>query len=204
MPNPELKLKPGMTANVTVEVTRRDNVLRVANAALRFRPTAEMFAVLNQAVPAELQRNRTAGARGPADPAAARTTAQPQVVPAVQRTVSNNTPAQPSSTVTGNATTIDALFAPLPATESRGMVWQYDANRHLQLLRLRLGATDGSYTEVLNDADVPADAAVVTAMRTGLEASAAPSPAPNSSPLLGGQRGGPGGRGGPAPGGRGF
>ena len=122
----------------------------------------------------------------------------------MQRTVSNNTPAQPSRTVTGNATTIDALFAPLPATESRGMVWQYDANRHLQLLRLRLGATDGSYTEVLNDADVPADAAVVTAMRTGLEASAAPSPAPNSSPLLGGQRGGPGGRGGPAPGGRGF
>ncbi len=36
--NPEHRLKPGMTANVTVEVARADNVLRVPNAALRFRP----------------------------------------------------------------------------------------------------------------------------------------------------------------------
>ncbi|MGH9329897.1 MAG: efflux RND transporter periplasmic adaptor subunit, partial [Vicinamibacterales bacterium] len=38
VPNPELKLKPGMTANVTIEIARADNVLRVPNAALRFRP----------------------------------------------------------------------------------------------------------------------------------------------------------------------
>jgi HlyD family secretion protein len=38
VPNPEHKLKPGMTANVTIEVARADNVLRVPNAALRFRP----------------------------------------------------------------------------------------------------------------------------------------------------------------------
>lgn len=36
--NPDLKLKPGMTANVTVVVGERDNVLTVPNAALRFRP----------------------------------------------------------------------------------------------------------------------------------------------------------------------
>jgi HlyD family secretion protein len=38
VPNPELKLKPGMTANVTVEVARADDTLRVPTAALRFRP----------------------------------------------------------------------------------------------------------------------------------------------------------------------
>jgi HlyD family secretion protein len=38
--NPELKLKPGMTATVTVIADRRDDVLRVPNAALRFRPEA--------------------------------------------------------------------------------------------------------------------------------------------------------------------
>lgn len=38
VPNPQLKLKPGMTATVTVEVARADNVLRVPNSALRFRP----------------------------------------------------------------------------------------------------------------------------------------------------------------------
>jgi HlyD family secretion protein len=36
--NPALELKPGMTANVTVTVAERDNVLAIANAALRFRP----------------------------------------------------------------------------------------------------------------------------------------------------------------------
>ena len=40
--NAELKLKPGMTANVTIEVSRRDAALRVPAAALRFRPTAEV------------------------------------------------------------------------------------------------------------------------------------------------------------------
>ena len=42
-PNPALLLKPGMTANVTIEVARRDDVLRVSNAALRFKPDAEVL-----------------------------------------------------------------------------------------------------------------------------------------------------------------
>jgi HlyD family secretion protein len=52
VPNPDLKLKPGMTANVNIEIARRSNVLRVPNAALRFRPTAEIFQALGQAPPA--------------------------------------------------------------------------------------------------------------------------------------------------------
>lgn len=36
--NPELKLKPGMTANLTVTIAERNNVLKIPNAALRFRP----------------------------------------------------------------------------------------------------------------------------------------------------------------------
>jgi len=35
--NSELKLKPGMTANVAIIVARRDNALKLASAALRFR-----------------------------------------------------------------------------------------------------------------------------------------------------------------------
>jgi HlyD family secretion protein len=38
--NAELKLKPGMTASVTVVTDRRTDVLRVPNAALRFQPPA--------------------------------------------------------------------------------------------------------------------------------------------------------------------
>jgi len=37
--NPELKLKPGMTANVSVTVSGKKDVLRLPNAALRFRPS---------------------------------------------------------------------------------------------------------------------------------------------------------------------
>ncbi len=36
--NPDLKLKPGMTANITITVDQRENVLRVPNAALRYLP----------------------------------------------------------------------------------------------------------------------------------------------------------------------
>src|SRR5204862_5831541 len=36
--NPDLKLKPGMTANVSIIITHRDNILKIPNAALRFRP----------------------------------------------------------------------------------------------------------------------------------------------------------------------
>jgi HlyD family secretion protein len=38
VPNPELKLRPGMTANVTATVAERNDVLVVPASALRFRP----------------------------------------------------------------------------------------------------------------------------------------------------------------------
>lgn len=39
--NPDLILLPGMTANVRIVTAKKDDVLKVANAALRFRPPAE-------------------------------------------------------------------------------------------------------------------------------------------------------------------
>ena len=36
--NPDLKLKPGMTANVSIIAARKDNVLQIKNAALRYHP----------------------------------------------------------------------------------------------------------------------------------------------------------------------
>lgn len=44
--NPDLKLFPGMTAKVTVLTLREENALKVPNAALRFRPSAEVLATL--------------------------------------------------------------------------------------------------------------------------------------------------------------
>ena len=39
--NPDLKLFPGMTANVKIMVNQRPNVLKVSNAALRYHPASE-------------------------------------------------------------------------------------------------------------------------------------------------------------------
>jgi HlyD family secretion protein len=52
VPNPDGKLKPGMTANVSIEIARADDVLAVPNAALRFQPPA------NEARPASDARRR--------------------------------------------------------------------------------------------------------------------------------------------------
>ena len=41
--NPDLKLKPGMTANVSIETAKANNVLRIPVAALRFTPPEELL-----------------------------------------------------------------------------------------------------------------------------------------------------------------
>jgi HlyD family secretion protein len=55
--NESLKLKPGMTANVTFIVAERADALRLPNAALRFRPSADV-----QALAGIKARERTSGA----------------------------------------------------------------------------------------------------------------------------------------------
>jgi HlyD family secretion protein len=41
--NPELKLRPGMTANVTFVYANQEDALRTVNAALRFKPSADLL-----------------------------------------------------------------------------------------------------------------------------------------------------------------
>ena len=85
VPNPELKLKPGMTANVNIEIARRADVLRVPNTALRFRPTPEMFTALGQTPPP----GGTGGGRGRGAGAGPETrNAQPSPSPAAQQPAS--------------------------------------------------------------------------------------------------------------------
>jgi HlyD family secretion protein len=59
VPNPDGKLKPGMTANVSIEIARADDVLAVPNAALRFQPSAE-----DAGRSAERGRRASGGRRG--------------------------------------------------------------------------------------------------------------------------------------------
>jgi HlyD family secretion protein len=82
VPNQQYKLKPGMTANVTIEIARKSNVLRLPSAATRFRPTTEIFAALKQEPPPDFGRGgfggrgRNAGGTG-GGPAGATGNGQP-------------------------------------------------------------------------------------------------------------------------------
>ncbi|HEY1306101.1 MAG TPA: efflux RND transporter periplasmic adaptor subunit [Vicinamibacterales bacterium] len=67
VPNKDMKLKPGMTAAVTVEIGRADDVITVPNAALRFQPDKDVFDRLGQQPPV-----RAAGSNAPPAGAAAR------------------------------------------------------------------------------------------------------------------------------------
>jgi HlyD family secretion protein len=52
--NPDLKLRPGMTANVSIILAEHDNVLKIPNAALRFRPPDIVAASRTNAPSAQL------------------------------------------------------------------------------------------------------------------------------------------------------
>lgn len=62
VPNPDLALRPNMTANVTIDVAVAKDVLRVPNAALRWRPEEKEAS----SAPPEERAARGAGEKGPA------------------------------------------------------------------------------------------------------------------------------------------
>jgi HlyD family secretion protein len=114
VPNEQLKLKPGMTANVKVEIAKRSDILRVANAALRFRPSPDVFASLNQAVPPEAINTGRGGrgGRGGNRAGGADTTVPAPAAPA------GTTPA-PSATAPSGSTTAAAPSAGAPAASGQ-------------------------------------------------------------------------------------
>jgi HlyD family secretion protein len=65
--NPDLKLKPGMTANVSIIVAHKDDVLQIKNAALRYRPAQALHGEIGPATnasPGSRARPTGAGQRG--------------------------------------------------------------------------------------------------------------------------------------------
>jgi HlyD family secretion protein len=176
--NPDLKLKPGMTANVSVEVAARDAVVRVPNAAIRFRPTADMFTAFGQTAP----QIRADQAR-PASEATPTAEAAPgEVLDGLL------TQHDAGGAALKKATTIDALFGPLVVAETEGNVWVYQ-DHQLKPVRVRLGASDNQNTELVAG-DLAPDAALVTGVTVAGAAAAARTAAPAAGGLF---MSGPGG-----------
>jgi HlyD family secretion protein len=155
--NADLRLKPGMTANIKVHIASRTNVLRVPNAALRFRPTSDLFAALGQHAP-ESWANSGSGAAP-----AGQTTSSDHLSAASMPTTTESGPAVVATSGTlRSASTIDALFPPLSPVESRGQAWLY-ADKQLKAIGLRLGISDGIYTELVGGGPQPGTELVIGA-----------------------------------------
>src|SRR5436190_10653415 len=60
--NADLKLKPGMTANVSIIIAHKDNVVQLKNAALRYRPPDAATAEQPKAAPAPAGARSTSSA----------------------------------------------------------------------------------------------------------------------------------------------
>jgi len=96
--NAEGQLKPGMTAFVQITANRREGVLRVPNAALRFRPAAEAAAAGKSGGPA------AAGAGGPANSARGPGSGRRDASPRVYKLVDGNLVAVSVQTGVSDAT----------------------------------------------------------------------------------------------------
>jgi HlyD family secretion protein len=132
--NPDLALRPGMTANVTFVWAERDDVIRVPNAALRFRP------------PADLQGG---GRRGGSGAAAGAPGAQGAQAAAARP---QGGPAGPGGPGGGRR-------ADGEAGSDRRTVWVLHGEKP-EAVRLRTGVSDGSTTEVVEGDLREGDAAV--------------------------------------------
>ena len=155
VPNKELKLKPGMTANVTVEIARADNVLRVQNAALRFQPPAGALPPAGQGQ--VMNGEPPAGASG-----------------AGRGQVMNGERAAARS----GAGRGQVMNGGRPNGERGGRVWVM-TDGQLQPIRVRTGISDGTTTAIL-EGQLDEQTQVVTGMAVA-QTTAAPA---GGSPLI--------------------
>ncbi len=134
--NPEMKLRPGMTATASVVTGEAKNVLRVPNSALRFNPSLspEEMRVLMESMRQEMRERRGGSSRpegsGPGEDAHRQATQRPGS-------------GQHASGMRG--------FSMQGARMRQfARVWIEDESGKLKMAFVRTGVTDNSYTEVVS------------------------------------------------------
>jgi HlyD family secretion protein len=161
--NPDLKLRPGMTANITFIAAEKDNVMRVPNAAMRFRPTPEIFAALGMPLPPGLReaadRNRPGAAGGSGAGGGARSGAGPG---------GGARPSGPGGPGGGGRP-----HGRGDAPTDRRTVWALRDGKP-QMVPLRVGLSDGSTTEIVEGDLHEGESVIVDASTDSPPAGAAP------------------------------
>ena len=189
--NPEVKLKPGMTANIRIEIARRTGVLRVPNAALRFRPTEEIFAALKTT--GSSRTGDAARARGTGAASATRETAGLPFGSAQAKPLGSAQGGQAGGSASGTPGPQTRGFTPGSNAGGGKAVWVYSEGS-LTPVPVRLGITDGTATELL-EAPFEAGTLLVTDVSlTTTETTTGTTTRRTTSPLLPSRpTGGPGG-----------
>lgn len=171
--NPELKLRPGMTANVNFIVAQANDALLVPNAALRFKPSPEVIAKLglnDQAGGSGSSRGRRAdGASAP----------RAQLGQGGRRNRATMTDAQRAEFRKQRA-------ARRAANAKKRTLWLLDATGQPKPVTVTVGITDGSVTEIVSG-DLKQGAQVITG--TGSASAASPRGARGGNNRRGGRRG---------------
>ena len=181
--NPEKKLLPGMTARVDFLVKSAENVFKVANAALRYKPSEE---VLEQFGPVPSPSPRAVEPSG--SPA-------PSADPSVSPDPSNGARGEARRGRRGNREGGDAAGAGAGAGTRRAMgtLYYLGPDNKLRVARVRTGISDGISTEV-EGRDITEGMQVIVGTASTAAANTA---RPATNPLSGGQQGNRRGPGGP-------
>ena len=179
VPNPDEKLRPKMTANVTIDVAVVHDVLRIANAALRFKPDTSQ--VPGGATTTAGGGQRAAGGGGGGSFRKGGDGAAP-AVGAGERAMAGFGRGRGMG---GAAGMLGAGGAPAPKRQS---IYILDPNKKLKPVQIRTGISDGHFTQVV-DGDLHQGDNVVVGLVTS-KVDSAPPPGSNRGPM-----GGPGGRG---------
>ncbi len=141
--NPEKKLRPGMTATVTVIVGEAKNAIRVPNAALRFTPAP---AVLEQLMKEQAERMKAMGGPG-GQPGGDPQAGGPQAASPQQGGQAQNFQFRAVDGQRGPGMGMRPGSGAQRRQPSR--VFVLGADGKLKMLFIRPGLTDNSYTEVL-------------------------------------------------------
>ena len=164
--NPELKLRPGMTANTTFTVAEAKNAVKLPNAALRFWPAD---------VPRERERELLAGA--PESPA------EETVAPARTAASPDPRPVSPASPIASSEGVLS--FPQLKKARWRPrVVWVKGSGGTAEPRVVRVGITDGSNSEVM-PGDLSEGDTVITGVLMAALAGAERPNNPFGSPLSG-------------------
>ncbi len=166
--NAELKLRPGMTANVSIVIAERDDALRVPATALRFKPTA---AKAGAASAKSNQNSSNATAAEGRERGSARDGKSKKESGDSTRKTSNTSSDSNQVRASGNN------------EEKTGTIYVRSASGEPEPRKVRIGLNDGSYVEILGGEIADGDSVIVG--RAGTSASTSSGGVPGLTPGVG-------------------